>query len=157
MHKFLLVLDDDRTRLGGFEAIVPRLGDEWRIRTWREAPAMIAQIDPLLGQAQLISLDHDLYPDSPSDPDPGTGRMVADHLAKRGPACPVIVHSTNTDAAWGMFNALAWGKWKVELVHHLNQPGWIEERWLAVAAALLDSRAKPGHGVPPNSAPRRAP
>lgn len=137
MPRLLLILDDDRTRLRGFDEIVPRLGKEWVIRAWRDAPSMIAEIDSLLSEAQLISLDHDLYKDSPSDPDPGTGRMIADLLSRRDPVCPVIVHSTNTDAAWGMFNELTSGNWKVELVHHTNQPTWIAELWLPVAAELL--------------------
>jgi hypothetical protein len=143
MPRLLLILDDDRIRLRGFDEIVPRLGSEWLHRAWRDAPSMIAEIDSLLGQAQLISLDHDLYKDAPSDPDPGTGRMIADLLAKRKPVCPVIVHSTNTEAAWGMFNELASGKWQVELVHHLNQTSWIEDLWLPVAKkfALVDRRA----------------
>lgn len=137
MPRLLLILDDDRTRLRGFDDIVPRLGEEWVMRFWRDAPSMIAELDPLLGDAQLISLDHDLYKDSPSDPDPGSGRMIANLLSKRVPVCPVIVHSTNTDAAWGMYNELRFGGWKVELVHHLNQPAWIEEAWLPVAASLI--------------------
>ena len=137
MPLLLLILDDDQARLRGFDEIVPRLGSDWAIRAWRNAPSMMAEIDALLGEAQLISLDHDLYKDSPSDPDPGSGRMIADHLAKRDPVCPVIVHSTNTDAAWGMFNELTSGEWKVELVHHTNQPAWIEELWLPVAASLV--------------------
>lgn len=51
--------------------------------------------------------------------------------------CPVIVHSTNTDAAWGMHNVLSAAGWQVELVHHLNETGWIEHRWLPVAQRLL--------------------
>ena len=136
MRRLLLILDDDRVRLRGFSEIAPRLGQEWVIRSWRDAPSMIAEIDSLLGEAQLISLDHDLYKDSPTDPDPGSGRVIADLLSKRNPVCPVIVHSTNTDAAWGMFNALTSGNWKVELVHHLNQTAWIEDMWLPVAAKL---------------------
>ncbi len=135
--RLLLILDDDHTRLRGFDEVVHRLGNEWVIRAWRTAPAMIAEIDSLLGDAQLISLDHDLYKDAPSDPDPGSGRVIADLLSRRNPVCPVIVHSTNTDAAWGMFNELASAKWKVELVHHLNQPAWIEELWLPVATRLM--------------------
>jgi hypothetical protein len=137
MVRLLLILDDDRTRLRGFDEIVPRLGKEWIIKAWRDAPSMIAEIDSLLGEAQLISLDHDLYKDSPSDPDPGSGRMIADLLSKRDPVCPVIVHSTNTDAAWGMRNELASGDRKVELVHHMNQPAWIAELWFPVAAKLV--------------------
>lgn len=142
MRPLLLILDDDRERLRGFDRVFPRLGREWAIRSWRSAPPMLAEIDALLPEAHLISLDHDLYRDAPEDPEPGTGRMIADHLSTRPPRCPVIVHSTNTDAAWGMFNQLSSGGWKVELVHHLNQAGWIEDRWLPVAVRLLGEEAR---------------
>jgi hypothetical protein len=133
----LLILDDDRTRLRGFDEITSRLGVDWVVKAWRDAFSMTSELDRHLAGAQLISLDHDLYKDSPSDPDPGSGRVVADYLSKRKPTCPVIVHSTNTDAAWGMHNALRAGGWAVELVHHLNQPKWIEELWLPAATRLV--------------------
>lgn len=101
----LLVLDDSQTRLRGFEAIMRKF-DGWQLKTWVDAPSMIADLDRYLSKARLISLDHDLYRQAESDPDPGKGRDVAEHLAGRTPVCPVIVHSTNTDAAWGMFNCL---------------------------------------------------
>jgi hypothetical protein len=119
MPRLLLVLDDDRTRLGGFEEIASRLGDDWIVKGWRDAPTMLAEIDQYLDGAGLISL--------------GSGRVVADYLCKRKPACPVIVHTTNTDAAWGMHNVFRSAGWTVELVHHLSQPKWIEEVWLPVA------------------------
>lgn len=137
MPRLLLILDDDRARLRGFDEIVPHLGRDWEIKVWRDAPTMISEVDLLLSRAHLISLDHDLYKDSEPDPDPGSGRVIANHLSKRDPMCPVIVHSTNTDAAWGMFNELTSAGWRVELVHHLNQPAWIEEMWLPIARRLL--------------------
>ena len=135
--RLLLILDDDRARLRSFDEIVHRLGGDWVIKAWRDAPSMIAEFEAHAAGAQLISLDHDLYKDSPSDPDPGSGRMIADFLSKRDPICPVIVHSSNTDAAWGMFNELTTGGWKVELIHQLNQPGWIEDLWLPVARQIV--------------------
>lgn len=145
----LLILDDDRARLGGFEQIAQRLGQGWTVKGWRDAPGMIADLERHLDEAGLVSLDNDLYKDLDGDPGPGSGRAVAEHLSKLKPACPVIVHSTNTDAAWGMHNALRSGGWTVELVHHLNQPRWIEELWLPVAARLVAPA-----GTPP--APRDA-
>jgi len=141
--RLLLVLDDDRARLHGFEQIARRLGSEWQIKTWRDARAMAAELHRHLDAARLISLDHDLYSDSLSDPDPGSGRVIADYLAARKASCPVIVHSTNTDAAWGMHNALRRGGWTVELVHHLSQPKWIEEVWLPAAVRLVTTCAEP--------------
>jgi hypothetical protein len=121
--RLLLVPDDDRARLRGFEEIASRLGDDWIVKGWRDAPTMLAEIDRYLDAAGLISL--------------GSGRLVADYLCKRKPACPVIVHTTNTDAAWGMHNVLRSAGWTVELVHHLSQPKWIEEVWLPVAKRLV--------------------
>jgi len=137
VSRHFLVLDDDRERIRGFTAVLERLGCDWALRAWRDAQSMIAEIEPVLGSAQLISLDHDLYRESPSEPDPGSGRLVADFLSRRAPVCPVIVHSTNTNAAWGMFNELTAAGWQVELVHHLDQPGWIEHAWLPVARRLV--------------------
>jgi hypothetical protein len=136
MPRLLLILDDDRERLRAFDAVMPRLGKDWMIRAWCDASTMAAEVEPLLSDARLISLDHDLYRNLPSDPDPGSGRVIADLLSKRDPVCPVIVHSTNTDAAWGMFNELTSARWNVELVHHLNQLSWIEDLWLPVAMKL---------------------
>lgn len=141
--KLLLVLDDDRARLGAFEQIAARLGKDWAVKSWRDAPTMISEIEQHLQGARLISLDNDLYKDLDSDPDPGSGRLVAEHLSKLKPTCPVIVHSTNTDAAWGMHNALRAGGWTVELVHHLNQPKWIEGLWLPKAARLVAPELEP--------------
>jgi hypothetical protein len=135
--KLLLVLDDDRERLRGFEEIVARLGHEWQLKTWRNAPGMLAEIDAHFTGTRLISLDHDLYKDADGDPDPGNGRVIADFLSRRAPACPVIVHSTNTDAAWGMHNQLSGAGWSVHLVQHLSQPKWIQELWLPVATRVL--------------------
>ena len=73
--RLLLILDDDRARLRSFDEIVPRLGGDWVIKAWRDAPSMIAEFEARSADAQLISLDHDLSKDSPSDPDPGSGRI----------------------------------------------------------------------------------
>lgn len=142
-NRLLLILDDDRTRLRSFEEIASRLGKDWAVKAWRDAPTMIAELYRYSDAAELISLDHDLYRDAPSDRDPGSGRMVADALSKCKPACPVIVHSTNIDAAWGMHNVLRRSGWQVELVHPLSQPKWIEELWLPVAGRLVAARHQP--------------
>jgi hypothetical protein len=97
---------------------------------------MIRELPDCLQSAALLSLDHDLYRLHADDPDPGCGRDVANFLATRKPACPVIIHSTNTDAAWGMRNELAAAGWRVEIIHHLDEPDWIETRWLALACKL---------------------
>lgn len=132
----LLILDDNLNRLASFEDVVGDV-DGWIMKSWINAPSMIAELDQHLREAMLISLDHDLYRQSEEDPDPGSGRDVAEHLSAYDPVCPVIVHSTNTDAAWGMFNTLSAARWEVELVHHLDQQNWVRELWLPVAMRLI--------------------
>ncbi len=131
----LLILDDSLIRLASFELVVAAV-DRWTLKTWVDAPSMIREIDQYLEQAVLISLDHDLYKQTNEDSDPGTGRDVAEYLSDKKPTCSVIVHSTNTDAAWGMYNTLQAVKWNVELVHHLDQENWIRDLWLPVALRL---------------------
>ena len=123
-----LVLDDNLRRLEWFRAAVAK-HSHGRITTWTNAPQMLNDLEALLPEAELISLDHDLYRQRPADPDPGSGRDVANFLARREPCCPVIVHSTNSDAAWGMYNALSGAGWQTELVHHLDQAEWVETLW----------------------------
>ena len=94
-----------------------------------------------LNDASVISLDHDLYRLEPDDPEPGTGRDVANYLATLRPECPVIIHSTNTDAAWGMYNELTYANWQVELIHHLDEPRWIQERWIKLIWTLINDKA----------------
>jgi hypothetical protein len=105
-----------------------------------EAPAMIAWLGAHLEECALISLDHDLGPSRRIDEefrDPGTGRDVADFLAARKPACPVIVHTSNPLARVGMELALQSAGWKVVRVYPQFDTDWIGTHWLAVVLELL--------------------
>ena len=136
-----LVLEDNPRRSAAFEDAARRHLLSDGIRIWRIAAQMIGDLPAMLPGATLLSLDHDLYRQADDDPDPGCGRDVANFLAKRDPSCPVIIHSTNTDAAWGMHNELSSAGWKVEIIHHLDEPDWIGTRWLALAAKLTGDEA----------------
>jgi len=133
-----LVLEDNPIRTAAFQnaAKLGRRAEE--IRIWRIASQMILELPALLSDATLLSLDHDLYKQDEGDPDPGCGRDVANYLAQQKPLCPVIIHSTNTDAAWGMHNELTSAGWCVEIIHHLDEADWIETRWLALARKLTN-------------------
>ena len=127
-----LVLEDNLERMNSFREAAELFIPPQELKVWRIAQHMIAEIDEFLPEATVISLDHDLYRHEKNDPDPGTGREVAEYLTKFDPVCPVIVHSTNTDAAWGMYNELTHARWKVELIHHLDEPRWIQEKWVSL-------------------------
>ncbi len=85
-----------------------------------------------LDETLLISLDHDLDL-KPSENgrwlDPGTGRDVANSLAKQTAACPIIIHSTNYDAVVGMESVLTESGWHVAKVQPYGDLAWIDEAW----------------------------
>jgi len=136
-----LILEDSPNRTEAFQNAAKRHRQSGSIRIWRIAAQMIQELPGLLASATLLSLDHDLYKQDKSDPDPGCGRDVANYLAKQKPLCPIIIHSTNTDAAWGMHNELTAAGWEVEIIHHLDEAEWIETRWLALAQKLTRNEA----------------
>ena len=136
-----LVLEDNPNRTTAFQNAAKLCRPSKEIRIWRIAAQMIRELPEVLLGATLLSLDHDLYKQDERDPDPGCGRDVANYLAREKPLCPIIVHSTNTDAAWGMHNELTSAGWKVEIIHHLDEADWIETRWLALALKLTRNEA----------------
>lgn len=136
--KTLLLLEDNAERIAAVEAVLPELGKEWRLRVWRDAPTMLAECVDDFPDTHLISLDHDLNPQSGSANDPGTGLDVARLLASHLPFCPVIVHSTNADRAWSMHNELRFGGWTVERFSPIGDD-WFRKIWLPKASEMLAS------------------
>jgi len=81
----------------------------------------------------LICLDHDLEPYRNAVGelvDAGKGREVADYLAGQDPMCPVIVHSSNGNAAFGMQFALEEAGWDARRVIPFGDLDWIGEVWI---------------------------
>lgn len=130
----VLMLEDDAERLERFRAVAARLGIE--LVVWRSAHVMIAELASHLSSAALISLDHDLEPESEAAADPGDGLDVAKHLATLPPACPVVIHTSNGargEMMQGEFDLAEWD-------HHRVPPlgdDWIEADWFAVVKRLL--------------------
>ena len=71
---------------------------------------MIRFLDLNLKETVAISLDNDLElipgPDGRMI-DPGSGVEVAEYLATMPAVCPVVIHTTNTNAAESMKSVLA--------------------------------------------------
>ena len=146
--KTILFLEDNEERLADFQKAVGQLGPEYEIKAWRDAHSMRAECEAFFAQAALISLDHDLNPAPGVKTDPGTGLEVAQFLAECRPACPVIIHSTNAERAWSMFNELRFADWVVERVGPIGSD-WAERLWLPKAREFLSSH--------PNAWPARLP
>jgi ADP-ribosylglycohydrolase len=140
--KTLLLLEDNSERIAAFESLLPELGDDWRIRVWRDAPTMLSECEDSFSETHLISLDHDLNPQPGATVDPGTGLEVAKLLASHFPFCPVIIHSTNADRAWSMHNELRFGGWTVERFGPIGDD-WFRKLWLPKARELMANSLRP--------------
>ncbi|MCZ6564754.1 MAG: hypothetical protein O6852_01255, partial [Gammaproteobacteria bacterium] len=90
-----LVLEDNLNRTESFYEAASLTDTKVSIKVWRIASLMIEELPNYINEASLISLDHDLYKHKDDDPDPGTGREVANYLSTLVPSCPIIIHSTN--------------------------------------------------------------
>ena len=134
--KLILVLEDNDERIVAFKDAIESLGD-FRLHLWKSAVAMLTDLPELLSDAVLISLDHDLNPESESAPDPGTGLEVCEFLATRPSCCPVILHTSNHERVWSMHNELRFAGWTAERVGPLGDK-WIHTSWLPTAARLLE-------------------
>jgi ADP-ribosylglycohydrolase len=107
------------------------------MRVWRDAPTMLAECEDYFAETHLISLDHDLNPQSGATLDPGTGLEVAKLFASHFPFSPVIIHSTNADRAWSMHNELRFAGWTVERFGPIGDD-WFQKLWLPKANELLE-------------------
>ena len=123
--KTILVLEDNDDRIAAFQKTVEALGDGFEVKVWRDALSMIADCEAFFPTAALISLDHDLNQMPGATADPGTGLDVAKYLAGFPPACPVLIHSSNTDRAWSMHNELRFAEWIVDRIGPLGRD-WIQ-------------------------------
>ena len=95
----LVMLEDNLDRIRRFSAIVATHHPDAQLDVYRTAPAFIAAYSALISTPCLLCLDHDLFVDSPDDPDPGDGRDVSTFLTTQRAICPALIHSTNAHAA----------------------------------------------------------
>ena len=119
--KTILLLEDNEERVAAFASVVRELGEEWGVRVWRDAPTMVRECEGCFEGVHFVSLDHDLNRQPGAKGDPGSGLQVAKLFASHFPFCPIIIHSSNTDAAWSMHNELRFAAWTVDFSkRHLN-------------------------------------
>ena len=106
-----------------------------------ESEAMIRFLEESLSETLVISLDNDLeLKPGPRGTmiDPGSGVEVAEHLSRQLPACPIVVHTTNSDAAESMLAILRASDWRTHRVVPFDDMNWIETEWFfAIRRALV--------------------
>ncbi|MCA9251528.1 MAG: response regulator [Phycisphaerae bacterium] len=126
-ERLILILEDAQSRRERMTAVLGEFDSSIRVFVFPTAAEFMREYEALHQRACIISLDHDL--ESPNDDvDPGDGTMVAQFLAEREPACPVIVHSSNVERADLMIYLLQNAGWRVERVGPIGDD-WIETSW----------------------------
>lgn len=106
-----------------------------------ESSEMIRFLDVHLEEILVIALDNDLelkQGEFGRMIDPGAGVDVAVFLASRPPVCPVVIHTTNTDAAKTMKEMLDASGWRSRRVIPFDDMAWIESDWFfAIRRSLV--------------------
>ncbi|MEW6303025.1 MAG: ADP-ribosylglycohydrolase family protein [Verrucomicrobiota bacterium] len=152
--KKILILEDDAERLEAFRAAVASLGRGVELVSWRDTATMAAECDAHLGDAHLISLDHELKVAGNADSVPGV--EAAEFLAKYPPICPVILHAPNGERTWQMEYALQFAQWTTERIQPSGD--WIQTEWLPRARGMVSKANSPAkwHKRPSDHAGRVA-
>lgn len=130
----LVMLEDDRERIVRFTKVLGEMNIA--LAYARTASDFIRLYRARAEAPVLIGLDHDLFVDNVGDPDPGDGRDVAAFLASEQPVAPILIHSTNADAADSMLFTLADAGWSVERIAPIGHD-WIESYWLPTVMDMI--------------------
>lgn len=141
MAKKIVILEDNADRRAVMRACAADRFYTFDVQFFDTAAAAIAYLRTNLADVLVISLDNDLDLVAGSDGRPvdaGEGREVAEFLAARAPVCPVVIHTSNADAAVSMTEALRAAGWKTKRVVPMDDTKWIEDDWFfAVRRALV--------------------
>jgi hypothetical protein len=128
----IVVLEDDQRRV---DAMRDRLADRFYQfeHVFFDSAAELKQyLEKHLSEVIALSLDHDLelkVDSAGMTHDAGTGREVADYLARQKPICPVIIHSTNEFGALGMEGVLQEAGWQTCRVTPFDDLQWVHDSW----------------------------
>ena len=141
MDSYFAILEDDAERIEAMGSVASAILPSLTPIFFENAFDIIEWLKQHLHEVSLISLDHDLPLRNfgGMSIDCGDGRLVADYLAQIEPTCAVVVHSSNTDCAAGMFFTLERAGWPTRRVVPFDGVGWIERDWKAELKKLVDA------------------
>jgi hypothetical protein len=123
----IAILEDDAGRIAAMKEWLDDRFSMYEHVIFESADRMIDWLALNLDRVLIASLDHDLEPIH--QPNPGTGRLVADYLATKSPRFPIILHSTNRPAVAGMKQVLEDSDWLCSMVAPYDDLAWISETW----------------------------
>lgn len=140
----IAILEDNGGRQACMQDCLADRFHQYEVRLFDAADEMIAFLVESLRDTLVVSLDHDLELKEGHQGkviDPGTGRDVADYLAQQAPACPVVIHTSNSAAAAGMEMVLQDAGWATHRVVPFDDLKWIESEWFRTMRRAIVGQA----------------
>lgn len=141
----IAILEDSKERQEMMRSCLEDRFYQYEVHFFDSALEMIDYLKENLLDVLALSLDHDLdfkQTESGELLDPGTGRDVADFLAKQPPACPIVMHTTNVPAADGMELVLSDAHWQTCRVVPYGDLEWIPDLWFrTIRDVIVDAAA----------------
>jgi CheY-like chemotaxis protein len=141
MAKKIVVLEDNADRVAVMRACIEDRFYMFDTQFFDEARDAIHFLDIHLSETLVIALDNDLEMKTGPDGrcfDVGEGRHVAEFLATKQPVCPVIIHTTNSDAGVTMEETLRGAGWRTRRIVPFDDMNWIESDWFsAIRRAIV--------------------
>jgi len=135
INPWLFILEDTQQRI---DLMTQVLNTSWNSESWNLVSSVgmaLPWLEKHYSGLQVISLDHDLFPDK-EEKDPGVGMDVVLWLEKREPTARIIIHSANGPAGSEMFNRLERQGFTVSRVFPTVDEAWITEDWLKAVHQL---------------------
>jgi len=146
----ILILEDNMDRRAAMQSCLRDRFHQYETVFFDSASEMLSHLETHLSESLVISLDHDLEISSAKNGksvDPGTGREVADFLARRTPSCPVLIATTNSVAGDGMEFALREAHWETHRVHPWGDLEWIPSQWFRTLRNAIVGTARPRKNI----------
>lgn len=140
MELIIVILEDNAERRAAMERLLARHFPGLSRQYFTSSSAMVEWLRVNLSGVIFISLDHDLELFPGGDGrwvDCGTGREVADYLAIQPVRCPLMIHSTNYEAALAMEILLNDAGWQVDRIVPYGVLEWVDETWFPAAQRRL--------------------
>lgn len=136
-RRTIAILEDDARRIAAMREVLTAGFAELPLLLLWDAPKMIAWLRMHLAEVALLSLDNDLIDPNGVATDLGEGRDVADFLAGVPPTFPVVLHTSNSGAAFTMAETLRERGWSVSRVAPVDDLAWIHGPWARRLGQLL--------------------
>lgn len=128
----IVILEDNEDRQETFREVILERFPMFELRFAVTSGECVRLIDEASDRIAIVALDNDLdvlRTSFGTTVDAGSGVEVAEYLARRQPAFPIIIHTTNTVAGDQIESLLSESGWPLTRVVPYGDMAWIPAEW----------------------------